>query len=71
MKLKNQSLNCLNSKYKKTRTSNKAGLFIFIKNFLILLLTKSIFCYIINLEIKEKVINNEIDSKRNKESNQK
>lgn len=71
MKLKNQSLNCLNSKYKKTRTSNKASLFIFIKKVFILLLTKSSFRCIINLEIKEKVINNEINSKRNKESNQK
>ena len=68
MKLKNQFLNYLN---KKSKTSNKASLFIFIKKVFILLLTKNIFCCIINLEIKEKVINNEIDSKRNKESNQK
>lgn len=52
MKPENQFLNCLNNnKYKKT--SNKASLFIFIKKFLILLLTKSTLYCIINLEIKE------------------
>ena len=51
MKLKNQFLNYLN---KKSKTSNKTSLFIFIKKVFILLLTKSIFCCIINLGIKKR-----------------